>query len=143
MVRMTAMTGARWMRTTLGAELPPVGSEELVFGRLRPRSAQRMNHAGDIQKMAVVQVVRDAVAAPCSASHGQREGKAVVEAAAGRKAMRLIDDHPAYRQRKPKRQRARVVLAVESHRVPRTLVAQDVAGDHGRVREIARAVHGK
>src|SRR5467141_1110826 len=120
----------------LSAELPPIGSKKLGLGQLLPGNAKGTHHASDIEKVAVVQVVGNAVAAPGSASHRQRERKAVVEAAAGGEAMRLVDDHAAYRQLEAERKRARVVLAVQPDRVAGALVAKDAGGKRRCVREI-------
>ena len=75
----------------------------------RPRSArarvgrERMHDARDVEEVPAVEVVGEAVAAPPAAAHRQRERQRVVEAAAGREAMRLVDDDAADRQRQPER----------------------------------------
>src|SRR5580704_3179427 len=48
--------------------------------------------ARDVEEVAIVHVVGKAVLPPGAAAHREREGKPVVEAAAGRDAMGLIDD---------------------------------------------------
>src|SRR4051812_12823908 len=66
-----------------------IRAEQLVLARLaHTRRREGAHHAGDVQEMAIVQVVRDAVASPRAATHRQRERQRIVEAAAGREAMR-------------------------------------------------------
>src|SRR2546429_4089000 len=101
----------------LSAELPPIVSKKLGLGRFLPGNAKGTHHASDIEKVAVVQAVGNAVAAPRSASHRQRERKAVVEAAAGGGAKRLGDDHAAYPPPEAARHGARVLPAVQPDRV--------------------------
>src|SRR5437762_11139919 len=82
-------------------------AEQLVVGRLaHPLGRQWTDNTRDVEEVPVVEIVRDAVAAPASATHRQRERQRIVVAAARREAMRLIDDHATNRQRLSKRERA-------------------------------------
>ena len=53
----------------------------------------------DVEEIAVGQVVTKAIATPRAAPHRERKREAIVEAATGRDAMRLIDDNACNRQR--------------------------------------------
>ena len=62
-----------------------------ALGGQGPR--ERPHDPRDVEEVPVIQIVRNAVAAPGAAAHRQRERQRVVEASAGREAMRLVDDH--------------------------------------------------
>src|SRR5258706_2073020 len=83
--------------------------------------------ARDVEEMLVVQVCREAVAAPGPAAHRQGERQPVVEAAAGRERMGLLDDDAAYRHFEAEAADMRVVLAVNAARMAVAHVRVDVA----------------
>ena len=99
-----------------------------------------MHDARDVEEVPVVEIVRDAVAAPGAAAHRQRERQRVVEAAAGREAVRLVDDHAADRQRESQLERAVRRPRMKADRVPGALVAQQPLGERRGGGEVVGAI---
>src|SRR6478735_4036354 len=77
-------------------ELAPPCAKQVVFGRLVDRPGRERTHdARDVEEVPVVQVVREAIATPGTATHRQRKWQCVVEAASGCETVRLVDDDTA------------------------------------------------
>ena len=74
------------------------------------------------------------------AAHRQRERQRVVEAAAGREAVRLVDDHAADGKREPELDRPFGLARVQTNRVARALKREQARGEIRRRREIRDAV---
>src|SRR2546423_7206372 len=101
---------------------------------------ERPHDARDVEEVTVVQVVGNAVASPGAATHRKRERQRVVEASAGRKAMRLVDDDAANRKRKPELDRTPLIPAVQSDRMARSLIAEESHGKCCSFAEIGCAI---
>src|SRR6266536_551716 len=125
----------------LACVLFEMGGEDFVFARhafgYGPRDTR------NVEEVAVIQIVREAVAPPRAAAHRQRERQAVVEAAAGRDAMRLVDDHARNRQPQSELERLRVVSRMDADRMSGPLIGIDRLNDRARVREVACPVDGE
>src|SRR3954471_4336843 len=140
------VSGETSMRPTMlrDAESPPssamlraIAAEQLVLGRfVDALRRERADDARDVEEMTIAEVVRNTVAAPGAAAHGQRERQRVVVTAAGREAMRLVDDHASHRQRQAERHRAVVHPRMQSDRMPGALVAQQCGCTCTRLREV-------
>src|SRR5438477_3753702 len=76
-----------------------VAEQRVVGWLLHLISPQWMHDARDVQEMAVVEIVRDAVAAPRAEPHRERKRQRLVVAASGCETVRLINDHAANRKR--------------------------------------------
>src|SRR2546422_112077 len=121
---------SRKVRTLSDVMAATILAEQLVFGRVAPlRRPPRMHESRDGQEMAVVEIVGDAVAAPASASHRQRERQGVVVAPARREAMGLIDDDAAHGERVAEGGRARRFPRMQTDRMTGPLVAKQAVGE--------------
>src|SRR3981081_445509 len=106
----------------LSAVFAQVFTEYFLFGRHPFRDCA--HDARDVEEVPVIHVVGKIVAAPCAAAHGKRKRQTVVEAAAGRKTMRLIDDDAADGKLLPQAQRVFVVGCMNPDRMPRALITE-------------------
>src|SRR4029453_8154465 len=108
-----------------GTEFLPVRAEDLVVGRLpNVRGSEWHHDARDVEKVPVVEVVGKTVAAPRPAPHRHRERQRIVEAAAGREAMNLVDDDAAYGQRQSQFHRATGIARMQADGEARPLIRE-------------------
>src|SRR5437868_6766158 len=125
----------------LQAVAASIVAEQLVVGRLAHLlGRQRMDHACDVEEMPVVEIVGNAVPAPASATHRERERQRIVEAAAGRKTMRLIDDHATNGKRLPERERAYGVARMQTDRMAGALIVENACSQLRGRREVGDAI---
>jgi len=82
--------------------------------------------------MFIVQVFRDAVIAPRTATQGSRRVKAVVEAAAGTGGRRLIDYQAADRQHSSGMADMLFIMGMNGCRMTGSLIKQIGVGDFNR-----------
>ena len=116
-------------------------AEQIILGRLADAfGRKRIDDARDIEKMTVVEIIRDAVATPSAAAHRQRERQCVVVTAAGREAMRLIDDDAAHGKRMTQRDRPRRFARMQSNRMASPLIIEKARGELGCGIEIRDAI---
>src|SRR5574337_683971 len=113
-------------------------AEDLFLGR--NLLGNRARDTRDVEVVPVVEIVREAVAAPGPATHRQRKRQPIVEVAAGREAVRLIDDDARDRQVEPESHYVRVVARVDADRMAGALVRVDCAHDLAGVLEVVRAI---
>src|SRR4051794_38454749 len=125
----------------LDVELFPVGAKNVV--RTWLARGDRAHDARNVEEMLVMQIFGETVAAPRPAAHRERERQPVVEAAAGRERMRLLDDHAAYRHFETEPADMRIVVAVNAARVAVSHVRINVTQRIEGVVEIGRAIDGQ
>src|ERR1700694_4337888 len=86
-----AACSSKFMSAPSAAVLGPIGAEHLFLRGLVLRD--RSHEVRDVDKVAVIQVLVDAVAAPGAAAHAEREVQPVVETAAVTEGVRLVDEN--------------------------------------------------
>src|SRR5262245_38748663 len=119
----------------------PVVAEQLFLARLVLRDGG--DQVGDVQEMAVIEVLGDAVTAPGAATHAQREIEPVVEAAAIAECVRLVDENAHHVGGLGDTAPAAHVARMQPAGVATTLVREDLLHSlHGRL-EVAGPIHGE
>src|SRR5689334_21160457 len=116
----------------------PIRAKQRLFARLVFRNGG--DQVRDVDEVTVVQIVRDAVAAPGAAAHAEREIEAVVVAAAIAERVRLIDQHTHDVSFLGKLTCTRHIPGMEADRVTAALMIKNLARPFCRVVEVSGPV---